>query len=99
MKRNAILRTVWTQDAADVTFPEATHGKIVGHDANRVSHLLVSERASGGPVDQRGLVAELLRAMQHERRKRSFGYRNIWVGAFNNHSSLTVFHDFAGFTG
>src|SRR6185312_2150975 len=85
MERDAILRTVWAQDPADVPFPEATLGKIVGHDADRVSDLCVSERASARAVDQRGLVAELLCAMQHEGRERSFRDRDIWVGAFNDH--------------
>src|ERR1041385_3446761 len=85
MKRDAILRTVWTQDAADVALLETTLGKIVGRDADRIGELFISERASGWAVDQRGLVAELLCAMQDERRERSFRDRDIRVRAFDYH--------------
>src|SRR6185295_12076619 len=88
MKRDAILRTVWAQDAADVALLEAARGKIVRHNADRIGELSVSERASGWTIDQRGLVAELLCAMQDEWRQRSFGYGDIRIGAFNNHCSL-----------
>ena len=71
----------------------------MGHDADRISDLLKSERASAGPVNQRGFVAELLGAMQNERRKRSFRDRDIWIGAFNNHCPFTGLQNFAGFTG
>ena len=79
MKRHRILRTVWTQDAADVAFLEATRGKIVGRNADCIGELFVSKRASGWTIDERGLVAELLGAMQDERRKRSFRNRDIGV--------------------
>src|SRR5215813_7721698 len=91
MKRDAVLRTVWAQDAANVAFFEATLGKIVGHDADRLRELPVGERASCGSVNQRGFVAQLLSAMQREGRKRSFRDRDIWVGAFNNHCPFTGF--------
>src|SRR6476661_9314657 len=85
MKRDGILRTVWTQDAANVALLEPTLGKIVGRNADRISELFVSKRASGWTVDQRGFVAELLRAMQNERRERSFRDRDIGIGSFNDH--------------
>src|ERR1051326_4461338 len=85
MKRDSILRTVWTQDAADIAFFEAAFGKIVGRDADRVGELFESKRASGGAVDQHGLVAKLLCAMHDERRERSFRDRDIRVRAFDYH--------------
>src|SRR5690348_5348440 len=91
MKGDAILRTVWTQDAADVALLETTRGKIVGHDADRVGELFVSKRASGWTVDQRGLVGELLRAVHYERRERGFRDRDIRIGAFDYHVWLQIF--------
>jgi hypothetical protein len=85
MKRHSILRTIWTQDAADVALLEATLGKIMGRNADRISELFVSKRAACWTVDQRGLIAELLRAMQDKRRERSFRDRDVGVGAFDYH--------------
>src|SRR5689334_16189979 len=85
MKRDGILGTIWAQDAADVALLETALRKIVGRNADRVSELFESKRASGRTVDQRGLVPELVRAMQDKRRERSFRDRYIRVRAFDYH--------------
>src|SRR5215207_1643378 len=85
MKRDRVLRTIWAEDAADITFLEATLREIVGHNTDRIGKLSVSNRASGWSVDQGGLVGELFRAMHHERRQRRFRYGDIRVRAFDYH--------------
>jgi len=85
MKRHGILRAVWAQDAENVAFAEAARGEVVGRDTDLVGELCVSDNPAGWPVNQSRLVAELFGAVQHERRQRGFGDRDVWIGAFDDH--------------
>src|SRR5215213_1992998 len=70
MKSNGILGTVWTQDAEHIAFLETALGQVVGHDADRVRQLLVSDGPAGWSIDKSGLVGELFCTVQNERRQR-----------------------------
>ncbi len=62
---HAVLGQVRAVDREHVALPEPARGEPRRHAADAARELAVGQRASGGPVDQRGLVAEPRRVPEH----------------------------------
>src|SRR5690242_16935824 len=88
MKRDRILRAVWTYDPEHLALSETALLKVVSNDGDRVAELREREGASGWAINQRGLVGELAGAMHDERGQGNLGNLYVRIGTFDDHRVL-----------
>src|SRR5688572_6536516 len=95
VKRDGVLRAIWTQDADDLALAETTLGQVVGDNGDRVGQLREGDGAAGWTVDQRRFVSEFRRALHDKRSQGSFGNLYVRIGTFEYH--LQFFGRVTGF--
>src|SRR4029453_10973925 len=96
MERDGILRQIGAEYCQHLAGPQAAVGEAGSRTSNGVRPRSIRQRASGRPIDERGLVAVTRRALEEERGERDGGNRAGTVGTAKNHRMnrriLTPFH-------
>src|SRR6185295_4356673 len=78
MERDCIFRKIRTENSKDLALFETAFPETGSHTRNSIGKFGVFDRATARPVDQRRLIATLLRALKHERSNRNFGNGDLW---------------------
>src|ERR1700754_1250901 len=82
---DAILGTVWTQNAEHVAFLETTLSQVMRDDRYRVSELLVGECPACWTIDQGRFIGQFGGTVHHERCQGSFWNVYVRIGTFKYH--------------
>jgi len=69
----------------NVAFSKAARGQTSGGSICGRNQLIVSERAPGSAINQRGLGGKSRRVFEDERGDGSVGNFNVWVRALEDH--------------
>src|SRR4029453_5821914 len=75
MERDGILRQIGAEYCQHLAGPQAAVGEAGSRTSNGVRPRSIRQRASGRPIDERGLVAVTRRALEEERGERDVGNR------------------------